>query len=78
MKHAPVLVLDVDKDFEHDAAVQGVLMAQVGTAEAARHGSAASRWHGSAASCCREHRDRGQSLADLRVSASSAFFHGKK
>ncbi|NXW38042.1 DGUOK protein, partial [Phaetusa simplex] len=31
VKHAPVLVLDVDKDFEHDAAVQGVLMAQVGT-----------------------------------------------
>ncbi|NXS46436.1 DGUOK protein, partial [Balaeniceps rex] len=30
VKHAPVLVLDVDKDFEHDAAVQGVLMAQVG------------------------------------------------
>ncbi|NXG92247.1 DGUOK protein, partial [Stercorarius parasiticus] len=30
MKHAPVLVLDVDKDFEHDEAVQGVLMAQVG------------------------------------------------
>ncbi|XP_054036853.1 deoxyguanosine kinase, mitochondrial isoform X3 [Rissa tridactyla] len=29
VKHAPVLVLDVDKDFEHDAAVQGVLMAQV-------------------------------------------------
>lgn len=38
MKHAPVLVLDVDKDFEHDAAAQGVLMAQVGTAEAARLG----------------------------------------
>lgn len=38
MKHAPVLVLDVDKDFEHDAAVQGVLMAQVGTAGAARLG----------------------------------------
>ncbi|NXL65100.1 DGUOK protein, partial [Chordeiles acutipennis] len=30
VKHAPVLVLDVDKDFEHDAAVQDVLMAQVG------------------------------------------------
>ncbi|NXA22668.1 DGUOK protein, partial [Ibidorhyncha struthersii] len=30
VEHAPVLVLDVDKDFEHDAAVQGVLMAQVG------------------------------------------------
>ncbi|NWW18207.1 DGUOK protein, partial [Falcunculus frontatus] len=29
-QRAPVLVLDVDKDFEHDAAVQGVLMAQVG------------------------------------------------
>ncbi|XP_037227735.1 deoxyguanosine kinase, mitochondrial isoform X1 [Falco rusticolus] len=29
VKHAPVLVLDVDKDFEHDADVQGVLMAQV-------------------------------------------------
>ncbi|XP_074898236.1 deoxyguanosine kinase, mitochondrial isoform X3 [Buteo buteo] len=29
VKHAPVLVLDVDKDFEHDAATQGVLMAQV-------------------------------------------------
>ncbi|NWI65304.1 DGUOK protein, partial [Todus mexicanus] len=30
VKHAPVLVLDVDEDFEHDAAAQGVLMAQVG------------------------------------------------
>ncbi|NXI93191.1 DGUOK protein, partial [Psophia crepitans] len=30
MKHAPVLVLDVDKDFEHDAALQRVLMVQVG------------------------------------------------
>ncbi|KFW12068.1 hypothetical protein N326_06692, partial [Eurypyga helias] len=30
VKHAPVLLLDVDKDFEHDAGVQGVLMAQVG------------------------------------------------
>ncbi|NWH69227.1 DGUOK protein, partial [Geococcyx californianus] len=30
MKDAPVLVLDVDKDFEHDTAGQGVLMAQVG------------------------------------------------
>ncbi|KAM9266405.1 deoxyguanosine kinase, mitochondrial isoform 2-T2 [Morus bassanus] len=29
MKHAPVLLLDVDKDFEHDVAVQDVLMAQV-------------------------------------------------
>ncbi|NWW11624.1 DGUOK protein, partial [Oreocharis arfaki] len=29
-RHAPVLLLDVDEDFEHDAAVQGVLMAQVG------------------------------------------------
>ncbi|KAM9516386.1 deoxyguanosine kinase, mitochondrial [Guaruba guarouba] len=29
MKHAPVLVLDVEKDFEHDAAAQGGLMAQV-------------------------------------------------
>ncbi|NXH99018.1 DGUOK protein, partial [Pachycephala philippinensis] len=29
-QRAPVLVLDVDKDFEHDAAAQGVLMAQVG------------------------------------------------
>uniref|UniRef100_A0A8C3UU31 Deoxyguanosine kinase n=1 Tax=Catharus ustulatus TaxID=91951 RepID=A0A8C3UU31_CATUS len=29
-RRAPVLVLDVDKDFEHDVAVQGVLMAQVG------------------------------------------------
>ncbi|XP_065507560.1 deoxyguanosine kinase, mitochondrial [Caloenas nicobarica] len=29
VKDAPVLVLDVDKDFEHDVAVQGVLMAQV-------------------------------------------------
>ncbi|KAF1507339.1 Deoxyguanosine kinase, mitochondrial, partial [Eudyptula minor] len=38
VKHAPVLVLDVDKDFEHDAAMQGVLMAQVGTAGAARLG----------------------------------------
>ncbi|XP_068891727.1 deoxyguanosine kinase, mitochondrial isoform X1 [Aphelocoma coerulescens] len=28
-QRAPVLVLDVDKDFEHDVAVQGVLMAQV-------------------------------------------------
>ncbi|XP_010157252.1 PREDICTED: deoxyguanosine kinase, mitochondrial-like, partial [Eurypyga helias] len=28
VKHAPVLLLDVDKDFEHDAGVQGVLMAQ--------------------------------------------------
>ncbi|XP_032937128.1 deoxyguanosine kinase, mitochondrial isoform X1 [Catharus ustulatus] len=28
-RRAPVLVLDVDKDFEHDVAVQGVLMAQV-------------------------------------------------
>ncbi|XP_009949900.1 PREDICTED: deoxyguanosine kinase, mitochondrial, partial [Leptosomus discolor] len=28
MKHAPVLVLEVDKDFEHDVAVQGGLMAQ--------------------------------------------------
>ncbi|NXD31487.1 DGUOK protein, partial [Spelaeornis formosus] len=27
---APVLVLDVDRDFEHDAAVQGELVAQVG------------------------------------------------
>ncbi|NXX75319.1 DGUOK protein, partial [Urocolius indicus] len=32
VKAAPVLVLDVDKDFEHDTAVQGTLMAQVGTA----------------------------------------------
>ncbi|NWS48673.1 DGUOK protein, partial [Probosciger aterrimus] len=30
MKHAPILVLDVEKDFEHDAAAQGGLMAQVG------------------------------------------------
>ncbi|NXS55218.1 DGUOK protein, partial [Brachypteracias leptosomus] len=30
VKQAPVLVLDVDKDFEHDVAVQGVLMEQVG------------------------------------------------
>ncbi|KFQ37873.1 hypothetical protein N332_07040, partial [Mesitornis unicolor] len=30
VKHAPVLVLDVEQDFEHDAAAQGVLMAQVG------------------------------------------------
>ncbi|NWU92723.1 DGUOK protein, partial [Upupa epops] len=30
VRRAPVLVLDVDKDFEHDAAVQGSLMAQVG------------------------------------------------
>ncbi|NXR25345.1 DGUOK protein, partial [Cinclus mexicanus] len=29
-RRAPVLVLDVDKDFEHDVAVQGALMAQVG------------------------------------------------
>ncbi|NWV50502.1 DGUOK protein, partial [Daphoenositta chrysoptera] len=29
-QRAPVLVLDVDKDFEHDAVVQGILMAQVG------------------------------------------------
>ncbi|KAM4883486.1 deoxyguanosine kinase, mitochondrial isoform 1-T1 [Sylvia borin] len=29
-RSAPVLVLDVDKDFEHDVAVQDVLMAQVG------------------------------------------------
>ncbi|NXH23759.1 DGUOK protein, partial [Myiagra hebetior] len=29
-QRAPVLVLDVDKDFEHDVAVQGILMAQVG------------------------------------------------
>ncbi|KAM6035626.1 deoxyguanosine kinase, mitochondrial isoform 2-T2 [Theristicus caerulescens] len=29
VKHAPVLVLDVDKDFEHDVAMQGILMAQV-------------------------------------------------
>ncbi|XP_075379728.1 deoxyguanosine kinase, mitochondrial isoform X2 [Mycteria americana] len=29
VKDAPVLVLDVDKDFEHDAPTQGVLMAQV-------------------------------------------------
>ncbi|KAM7028513.1 deoxyguanosine kinase, mitochondrial [Acridotheres tristis] len=28
-RRAPVLVLDVDKDFEHDVAMQGVLMAQV-------------------------------------------------
>ncbi|XP_041901133.1 deoxyguanosine kinase, mitochondrial-like isoform X2 [Corvus kubaryi] len=28
-QRAPVLVLDVDKDFEHDVALQGVLMAQV-------------------------------------------------
>ncbi|NXS27541.1 DGUOK protein, partial [Pomatostomus ruficeps] len=28
-QRAPVLVLDVDKDFEHDAAVRGGLMAQV-------------------------------------------------
>lgn len=35
MKHAPVLVLDVERDFEHDAAAQGGLMAQVGMAEAA-------------------------------------------
>ncbi|NXJ80576.1 DGUOK protein, partial [Trogon melanurus] len=30
VKRAPVLVLDVDEDFEHNAAAQGVLMAQVG------------------------------------------------
>ncbi|NWR64812.1 DGUOK protein, partial [Bucorvus abyssinicus] len=30
MKHTPVLVLDVDKDFEHDMDLQGGLMAQVG------------------------------------------------
>ncbi|NXD83992.1 DGUOK protein, partial [Halcyon senegalensis] len=30
MKRAPVLVLDVDEDFEHNTAVQSVLMAQVG------------------------------------------------
>ncbi|NXI47671.1 DGUOK protein, partial [Galbula dea] len=30
VKRAPVLVLDVDKDFEHDVAMQDVLMAQVG------------------------------------------------
>ncbi|NWX20648.1 DGUOK protein, partial [Aegotheles bennettii] len=30
VKHAPILVLDVDKDFEHDVTTQGVLMAQVG------------------------------------------------
>ncbi|NXO01613.1 DGUOK protein, partial [Rhinopomastus cyanomelas] len=29
-QQAPVLVLDVDKDFEHDTAVQEALMAQVG------------------------------------------------
>lgn len=37
MKHAPVLVLDVDKDFEHDTDLQGGLMAQVGTAEVVSH-----------------------------------------
>ncbi|NXX49493.1 DGUOK protein, partial [Tricholaema leucomelas] len=30
VKQAPVLLLDVDKDFEHDVAMQSVLMAQVG------------------------------------------------
>ncbi|NWY59221.1 DGUOK protein, partial [Chionis minor] len=30
VKRAPVLELDVDKDFEHDTALQGILMAQVG------------------------------------------------
>ncbi|NXE17313.1 DGUOK protein, partial [Lophotis ruficrista] len=30
VKDAPVLVLEVDEDFEHDAAAQRVLMAQVG------------------------------------------------
>ncbi|NXG42433.1 DGUOK protein, partial [Psilopogon haemacephalus] len=30
VRQAPVLVLDVDKDFEHDVARQSVLMAQVG------------------------------------------------
>ncbi|NWI43565.1 DGUOK protein, partial [Picathartes gymnocephalus] len=30
VRRAPVLVLDVDEDFEHDVAVQGQLMAQVG------------------------------------------------
>ncbi|NXL36986.1 DGUOK protein, partial [Glaucidium brasilianum] len=30
VQRAPVLVLDVDKDFERDAAAQSVLMAQVG------------------------------------------------
>ncbi|KAI1230125.1 Deoxyguanosine kinase, partial [Lamprotornis superbus] len=39
-RRAPVLVLDVDKDFEHDVAVQGVLMAQVGW-----HSPVASRCH---------------------------------
>ncbi|NWU87358.1 DGUOK protein, partial [Onychorhynchus coronatus] len=29
VQRAPVLVLDVEQDFEHDVAVQGVLMAQV-------------------------------------------------
>ncbi|KFU94385.1 hypothetical protein M959_11397, partial [Chaetura pelagica] len=30
MKNVPVLVLDVDKDFEHNVATRDVLMAQVG------------------------------------------------
>ncbi|NXG78892.1 DGUOK protein, partial [Baryphthengus martii] len=30
VERAPVLVLDVDEDFERDAAAQGALMAQVG------------------------------------------------
>lgn len=29
MRHMPVLVLDVDGDFEQDAAMQDILMAQV-------------------------------------------------
>lgn len=42
-QRAPVLVLDVDKDFEHDVAVQGVLMAQVGQG-----------WHSPVASRCHQ------------------------
>uniref|UniRef100_G1N010 Deoxyguanosine kinase n=1 Tax=Meleagris gallopavo TaxID=9103 RepID=G1N010_MELGA len=33
VRHAPVLVLDVEGDFEHDAAAQDTLMARVGTAQ---------------------------------------------
>ncbi|XP_010082082.1 PREDICTED: deoxyguanosine kinase, mitochondrial, partial [Pterocles gutturalis] len=45
VKDAPVLVLDVDKDFERDAGVRDGLMVQVGTAEVTSH--------------CRERRDCG-------------------
>ncbi|NXN10077.1 DGUOK protein, partial [Indicator maculatus] len=38
VKQAPVLVLEVEKDFEHDVAMQRVLMAQVGIAKVAQLG----------------------------------------